>query len=176
MRILPILALSLTCLTVVTHPLASQDDRGYVVKVGEPMPAFELTDLAGNTYTNASVAGRVVVLQFTASWCGVCRQEMPELEREVHQRFKDRNFLLLAVDFDETEQVVTSFAEQTGITYPIAPDPNGDVFHSIAARKSGVTRNVVIDESGTIRFLTRLYDPEEFARMVATIEALTSSD
>lgn len=163
----------LILLALVFLPLAiwaqTPDDRGYIVQVGERMPPFELTDLNGNVHTNASTAGQVVVLQFTASWCGVCRQEMPELEQHVHQAFAGEDFLLLGVDLDEPAEKVAAFAASTGITYPIAPDPAGQTFYSIAAPKSGVTRNVVIDREGTIRCLTRLYDPAEFDAMVAAI-------
>jgi hypothetical protein len=78
----------------------------------------------------------------------------------------------LGVDLDEPLAKVEAFATQMGISYPIAPDPAGSVFYSIAGPKSGVTRNVVLDRTGTIRFLTRLYDPEEFEAMIAAIEGL----
>ena len=169
MRIFLLLALSLTL-----NAAAQGDSRGYIVSVGDPMPAFDLTDLEGNRYTNASLAGKTVVLQFTASSCSVCRKEMPELEEQVHQAFKDREFVLIGVDYDEPAETVVRFAEQTGVTYPLAPDPAGQTFQSIAAPKAGVTRNVVIDAEGTIRFLTRLYDPEEFAAMVNLIDEMTA--
>lgn len=169
MRFFLLFALSLTL-----NAAAQVDSRGYIVSVGDPMPAFDLTDLSGQRYTNASLAGKTVVLQFTASWCSVCRKEMPELEARVHQAFKDREFVLIGVDYDEPAETVARFAEQTGVTYPLAPDPAGQTFQAIAAPKAGVTRNVVIDPEGTTRFLTRLYDPEEFAAMVDLIDELTT--
>lgn len=168
MRLIPFLALLMPGFLSAQTP----DDRGYIVQVGDPMPPFELTATDGTVYTNASVEGQVVVLQFTASWCSVCRQEMPELEAQVHQAFQGQDFLLLGVDLDEPQEKVEAFAAQMGISYPIAPDSAGGVFYSIAGPKSGVTRNVVLDRTGTIRFLTRLYDPEEFEAMIAAIEGL----
>lgn len=168
MRLISMLALLLPTLILAQTP----DDRGYLVQVGDPMPPFELTAIDGTVYTNATVRGHVVVLQFTASWCSVCRKEMPELEAHVHQAFRDQDVLLLGVDLDEPTDKVEAFAEQMGISYPIAPDPAGSVFYSIAGPKSGVTRNVVLDRQGTIRFLTRLYDPDEFDAMIAAIERL----
>lgn len=153
---------------------AQADERGYIVKVGDVMPEFSLTDVDGVTHSNASLEGKTYVLQFTASWCGVCRKEMPHLEKEVWQTFKDRDFILLGVDLDEPAQKVKDFAEAMDITYPIAPDDQGQVFYSIAAPKSGVTRNVVVDENGMIRYLTRLFEPEEFQSMIEVIEQLTT--
>jgi len=116
--------------------------------------------------------GKTYVLQFTASWCGVCRKEMPHLETAVWQRFKDNDFVLLGVDLDEPREKVADFAQLMEITYPIAPDPDGQVFYSIAAPKSGVTRNVVVNPEGQIAFLTRLFETEEFEAMVDVIETL----
>lgn len=159
------------CTAQVEHPIAV-DDRGYIVQVGDRVPSFSLTDLNGIEHTDVTLLGTTYVLQFTASWCGVCRKEMPHLESAVWQRFKDDDFVLLGVDLDEPRDKVADFAQLMEITYPIAPDPDGTVFYSIAAPKSGVTRNVVVDREGQITFLTRLFEAEEFEAMVTVIEGL----
>ena len=158
----------LLCLNVlaVTHVSWGQSDtRGYIVHVGDEVPDFVLTDLQGTTHSKASLLGTTYILQFTASWCGVCRAEMPHLETDVWQAFQDRKFLLFGVDLDEPKDKVRDFADQMGVTYPMCPDPEGSVFYSIAAPKAGVTRNVVVDASGRIAMLTRLFDEEEGIRM-----------
>ena len=154
---------------------AQVDSRGFTVQMGDEMPDFVLHDLAGNTYTKSSLIGTTYVLQFTASWCRVCRAEMPHLESEVWQSFQDRPFLLLGVDLDEPHDKVAAFSERMGVTYPMCPDPSGQVFYSIAEPKAGVTRNVVVDRSGRIAMLTRLFDEEEFSQMIDVIDALTSA-
>ena len=156
--------------------MAQTENRGFIVNVGDTMPDFVLNDLDGQVHTNESLVGQVYVLQFTASWCSVCRAEMPHLESEVWQEFQDRDFMLLGVDLDEPRDKVANFTQQMGVSYPMCPDSAGTVFYSIAAPKSGVTRNVVVDREGRIAMLTRLFDKEEFARMVETIDALTSSE
>ena len=72
--------------------------RGYKVKVGDMSPQISLSLLDGTAITNKSLEGKVVVLQFTASWCSVCRKEMPHLEKEVWQRFKSDDFILIGID------------------------------------------------------------------------------
>ena len=99
---------------------------------------------------------------------------MPHLEAEVWQPFRDRNFTLLGVDLDDPQDKVAEFAKQMCVSYPMCPDENGTVFYSIAAPKSGVTRNVVVDSDGRIAMLTRRFDKDEFARMAALVDRLTS--
>lgn len=155
--------------------LAQTDSRGYLVQVGDDMPDFSLTDLSGQTHSKSSLLGSTYVLQFTASWCSVCRAEMPHLETEVWQAFQNRDFVLIGVDLDEPRDKVAEFTERMGVTYPMCPDPDGAVFYSIAAPKSGVTRNVVVNAEGQIVMLTRLFEEDEFARMASLVDDLTSA-
>lgn len=155
------------------------DERGYIVAVGDVAPDFTAVVAgAGDTVTLSQYRGeRVVMLQFTASWCGVCRREMPDIEQQIWQRWKDNDqFALLGIDRDEPDSTVVAFAERTGVTYPIALDPAGDIFCRYAHRLAGITRNVIVDRDGRIVMMTRLYDEAEFARMVAVIDSLLTVD
>ncbi len=147
-------------------------DRGYIVTVGDKAPDVSLFMLTGDTIELSELRQKVLVLQFTASWCSVCRKEMPHLEKEVWQRFKDRDFVLIGVDYDEPFYKVKAFKEQMKVTYPFSLDPKADIFGKFAHKNAGVTRNVVIDTTGTIVYLTRLYDTKEFNEMVNKIEEL----
>ena len=171
-----IAALALLPTSTLGQPTMS-DPRGFVVQVGDAVPDFTLTDLEGTEYSRESLLGTPYVLQFTASWCSVCRAEMPHLESEVWQAYKDHEggFVLLGVDYDESQTQVRAFAEQMRVTYPMCPDDAGAVFHSVAAEKSGVTRNVVVDRQGNIAMLTRLFDEKEFQTMVKLLNELTST-
>ena len=85
------------------------DERGYIVAVGDTVPDLELEYTTGEKITLSDLRGQVVVLQFTASWCSVCRQEMPHLEKEVWQRYKDEGLVLIGIDRDEPLDVVQKF-------------------------------------------------------------------
>lgn len=149
------------------------DGRGYIIKVGDLAPSnFKLVLSNGKTTSLSELKGKVVVLQFTASWCEVCREEMPHLEKNVWQTYKDKGLMLIGVDRDEPLKVVQKFAKDMKISYPLALDPNADIFGRFADKKSGVTRNVVIDQQGKIVYLTRLYNKEEFEGMLAAIDKL----
>jgi peroxiredoxin len=147
-----------------------QDNRGYKISIGDPLPNIELQLVDGTNLNNKDLEGKVVVLQFTASWCGVCRKEMPHLEKEVWQRFKDQDFILIGIDLKEDEQTVRKFIESTAITYPIAMDKDGTIFEKFTIEKAGVTRNIVIDKNGQIVFLTRLFEKKEFNQMIEVID------
>jgi peroxiredoxin len=148
-------------------------DYGYVVKIGDQIPEFSTSLVNGKTISTADFKGKVVMLQFTASWCSVCRKEMPFIEKDIWQKQKNnKNFLLIGVDLDEPIEKVRKFQEDIKITYPLALDPGGKIFGLIAEKKAGVTRNVILDKTGKIVYLTRLYKEDEFAEMVKVIEAL----
>ena len=153
----------------------SNKDRGYLVEVGDQLENIEFQFTDGTTTSLEQLKGQVVILQFTASWCSVCRKEMPHLEKEVWQPYKDKGLMLIGVDLDEPLEKVKAFGEKMKVTYPLALDPGGKIFNQIAKEGAGVTRNVVIDKDGKIIFLTRLFDPEEFEEMKTVVkEALAA--
>lgn len=79
------------------------DSTGYIVKVGDMAPDFVTYLITGEQIQLSALRGEVVMLQFTASWCGVCREEMPEIEREIWQKYKGNpNFSLFAIDLKES--------------------------------------------------------------------------
>jgi peroxiredoxin len=149
-----------------------EKDTGYIIKIGEHAPDVRLELIDGRVFQLSDLKGKVVVLQFTASWCSVCRKEMPHLEKEVWLPNKDDDFILIGVDYDEPIEKVAAFKEQMKITYPMALDPGAEIFAQFARKRSGVTRNVVIDQNGHIAFLTRLFDRDEFNGMKAKIAEL----
>ncbi len=146
-------------------------EHDYIVKVGDMAPDFTLDLIDGTKFTLSEQRGKVVMLQFTAGWCGVCRKEMPFIESEIWQRHKENsNFVLVGIDREETREDILPFIEKVGTTYPIAMDTNADVFASYALRNSGITRNVLIDRDGKIVMLTRLFEEEEFNNLVKKID------
>ncbi len=147
----------------------SQDksgDRGYIVKVGDTAPDFEMELTNGDKMKLSELRGKVVMLQFTASWCGVCRKEMPYIESDIWQKLKGRNdFALFGIDRDEPLEKVIEFGEKVGVTYSLGLDPGAEIFQLFAFKEAGITRNVIINKEGEIIFLTRLFNKEEFNAM-----------
>jgi len=144
-------------------------NNGFLVNIGDTAPDFSAKLIDGSTFRLSENRGNVVMLQFTASWCSVCRKEMPYIESDIWSKLKDKNFVLIGVDRDEPLETVQNFQEQMKITYPLALDPDANIFGLYADILSGVTRNVIIDEQGKIIYLSRLFKKEEFDEMTSVI-------
>jgi peroxiredoxin len=144
-------------------------NEGYIVKVGDAAPDFTIREAGGKTYKLSDLKGKVVMLQFTASWCSVCRKEMPFIEKEIWLEKKDAGLIVIGIDRDEPVDKVIGFSKDIKISYPLALDPGADIFGLYAEKEAGVTRNVIIDRNGKIIFLTRLYKEDEFKNMKQTI-------
>ena len=150
-------------------------DEGYLVKIGDIAPDFTISEAGGKTYRLSDLKGKVVMLQFTASWCSVCRTEMPFIEKEIWQEKKDAGLIVIGIDRDEPVDKVLQFKKDIKVTYPLALDPGAEIFGLFAQKQAGVTRNIIIGRSGKILFLTRLYKKEEFNQMKKIIFAELSA-
>ena len=148
------------------------DERGYIVRVGDKLPEFIMEFPDGSQIKSADLIGNITMLQFTASWCSVCREEMPHIEKEIWKRYKKVGLSVIGIDRDEPADVINKFAKEVKVTYPIALDIGADIFALFADRNSGVTRNIIIDQNGKIAFLTRLFDPVEYIEMKKVIHSL----
>lgn len=155
------------------HVSAQPKDYGYLVKLGDMAPDFTTTTPEGQTVKLSDLRGKIVMLQFTASWCSVCRKEMPHIEEEIWKKYQSNpNFALYGIDLKESAEKTAEFAKQIPVTYPLLLDLEGDIFYSYAEQGAGVTRNVIIDRDGKIVFLTRLFKDDEFNEMKAVIAKL----
>jgi peroxiredoxin len=149
------------------------EDSREIVKIGDQAPTFTADIATGGQVTPADLEGKVTMLQFTASWCGVCREEMPHIEKDIWQKYKDRkDFMLLGIDIDEERDKVIRFGQDMNVTYPLVLDPASKIFHLFAETGAGVTRNVIIDRTGKIVFMTRGFKEEEFEAMKEVIDGL----
>ena len=168
-----IIAILLTWMFLGISTQNKQDNRGYIVKVGDQAPDITITYTDGTTKKLSDFRGKVVMLQFTASWCGVCRKELPFIEKDIWEKHKNNpKFTLIGIDLQESKEKTTQFAKDLKITYPLTLDLEGKAFYSFAAQGAGVTRNIIIDPTGKIVFLTRLFEQKEFDEMCKVIDKL----
>ena len=145
----------------------------FTAKIGDKIPDFTMTLSNGKKIFSKDWRGKVVMLQFTASWCGVCRKEIPFIKHDIWVKNKrNSDFLLFGVDRDEPVEKVRQYQKEMNISYPLAVDPNADVFALFADKRAGVTRNVIINREGRIVYMTRLFKDKEFREMVRIIGVL----
>jgi len=159
-------------LSILGASAQTPDARGYLVKVGQKAPDVTLKKMDGTPIRLSDLHGNVVMLQFTASWCGVCRRETPYIEKDIWQVYKDKGLLLFGVDRGETVEKAQKYAQDMKITYPLTLDEDSAIFGTFADKSAGVTRNVLIDRDGKIVFLTRLFDENEFEELKRKINDL----
>ena len=119
-------------------------------------PGFDLVDRDGNRVALADLQGEVVMVNFWATWCGPCREEMPHLEA-LYQRYSDLGFTLLGVNVEEDSSGADEFLAETPVSFPILFDPENAVskLYNVVAMPS----TVLIDRSGNMRFIHHGYKP-----------------
>lgn len=151
-----------------SHPFFRQDDIESYTKVGQTMPSFSVRTLDGKRVATNSLKGKVALINFWATWCPPCQTEMPRLEKEVWRKFKSDDFVMVAIAREQTEQEITAFRKEYGFSFPMASDPNREIFKLFG--NGGIPRSYVIDENGKILFQSVGYAPVEFDKMKKVLE------
>jgi peroxiredoxin len=120
-----------------------------VVKAGEPAPNFQLRDMNGQIVSLSDLRGKVVLVNFWATWCGPCRIEMPAMER-LYRTYDRKDFEILAVSTDAQGVAVTRpFQQENHLTFPILHDADFRVGLSYGARTLPMT--FMVDRQGIVR-------------------------
>jgi cytochrome c biogenesis protein CcmG, thiol:disulfide interchange protein DsbE len=119
----------------------------HIVGVGDTAPNFNITTTAGDQMTPRNFGGKVLVLNFWASWCTPCIEEAPSLE-EFSRTFKDSGVVVLGVSVDRNEQLYQNFVKRFGVSYPQARDPQENLSYRYGTYK--IPESYIIDRNGKV--------------------------
>ncbi len=128
--------------------LALYNNQRGRVAVGEPAPDFSLTTFDGQTYRISELKGKVILINFWASWCVPCENEAPFLEAAWKHYQPRGDVLFLGVDYTDTEKAALAYLERFGITYPNGPDLGTRI--SDLYRMTGVPETFILDKDGRL--------------------------
>jgi peroxiredoxin len=132
-------------------------------------PPFALPSRSGDTISLDKLKGQVVMLNFWASWCGPCRQEMPLLD-QMHKRYSSLGFTLLGVNVEANTKDAERWLAETPVSFPVVFDKDSKV--SKAYDVSAMPSTVFIDRQGNVRYLHRGYKAGDEGEYLNQIRAL----
>lgn len=145
--------------------LVFADGTGTKVETGQSVPVFKFHDQNGKKVSISDFKGKVVMINFFATWCPPCRRELPEVQKQIWDKYKDNpNFVMLVFGREQTADELNKFKKENHYTFPIIPDEKRKIF-SLFAEQS-IPRNFVIAPDGKIIFESIGYTPKDFKKLL----------
>jgi peroxiredoxin len=146
--------LALTVLSAMTAWAPSAYASSPAIASGQPAPDFALRSLSGPNLRLSELRGHVVMINFWATWCGPCREEMPKLN-QIYRLYHGVGFDLLGVNMDDAGDRATDMARTLGVTFPVLFDESKSVARAYAVNTMPMT--VLIGRDGTVRYVHQGY-------------------
>lgn len=141
-------AIVVVAVAIIFSIVLRQKERFKPVLEGSVAPDFTLPDLKGRMVSLSDYKGKVIFLNFWATWCKPCREEMPSME-VIYNNLNGQNFEILAVSLDKDAGVAERFTRELGLTFPILHDKRGRIKELY--KTTGVPETFIIDQDGIIR-------------------------
>lgn len=140
------------------------------IKENQPLPKFAVKTENG-ILKSTDLKGKIAVINFFATWCGPCMMELPHLQKEVWEKYKDnKKFTLLVIGREHSQDEIAAFKTKKGFTLPIYPDENRSVYSLFA--KEYIPRTYIVDKKGNIVYASVSFNEDEFKKMVAKLDEL----
>lgn len=143
-----ILLLAVACLALAACSATQQDQAPSIARAGAPAPSINLPVLGGGTADLAADRGKVVLVNFWATWCEPCKSEMPALQ-QLKDELNGQPFSMYSVDLQEDPEAIAAFQKQYGLNLHVLLDEDGAVTRTYGVR--GLPATFVIDRAGVVR-------------------------
>lgn len=147
-------------------------DDASVVHVGDKVPSIVLTDTAGIIFDLDKLRGKVVLINFFATWCGPCIQELPEIQELWNKNCENKRFALIAIGREETNDSVKDFQATHGFTFPMAADPNRLSYAAFADKV--IPRTFLVAPDGRIKYSSTGFSEGEISKLEDELTSLLS--
>ena len=134
-----------------------------------PAPDFTLKSRSGDNLRLAEQRGNIVLVNFWASWCGPCREELPKME-ELQQTYQDLGFTVLAINVDDNPAKAETLLQDVQVTFPVLFDPQGEVSQQYDL--SAMPTTVIVDRDGNARLVHKGYKSGDEAKYEQAIKIL----
>lgn len=144
------------CVVALCITFALSTARAALPAVGQAAPDFTLKSASGQNLRLRELRGEVVLINFWASWCGPCRQEMPLLNR-IHEQYRKAGFTLLGVNIDDDPAAARDMARKLGVSFPVLLDTDKRVSRLYDVDTMPAT--LLLDRNGKVRYVHRGYRP-----------------
>ena len=147
-----------------------QAQEADVVKMGDAMPTFRVVSDKGETLLSTDqLKGKVVLVNFFATWCPPCQKELAAVQQTLWPKYKDNGqFALVVIGREHDEAELAKYNEKKGFTFPLYPDKNRSIYAAFA--QSLIPRSYLFDQEGKVIRATKGYTEEEFEELMQLIE------
>lgn len=144
--------------------ISAQDDLSSLLKTGDTAPTFVCKTIDGKEFDLSKAKGKIVMINFFATWCGPCNQELPVLQDNIWKKYMNNpGFALIILGREHSEKEVKEFVSKHKFIMPFAPDPGREIFKLYASQN--IPRNVIVGKDGKIIFQSIGFTREEFSKI-----------
>jgi peroxiredoxin len=149
---------------------AQQADPSTLLKIGDTAPVFSFEIDKGKSVSIQDYRGKIVLINFFATWCPPCRMELPRVQKEIWEKFSaNPKFALFIFGREEDWDKVLTFKNTNKYTFPMLPDESRKIFSLFATQS--IPRNVVLDENGKVIYQSIGYSPKDFDELIALLNS-----